>query len=91
MTSAIETSTASLSTLVFQFRKNADQIAHLAAVTSQEFCDLDTCRQCNTTNKEGFERIHMFTDLVEKLAKEISEIAEQIEVADFESRHPLAA
>jgi len=85
------TSTASLSTLVFQFRKNADQIAHLAAVTSQELCDLDTCNQCNGKHKEDFERIHLFTDLVEKLAVEIGDIADQIELADFDSRQPAEA
>lgn len=91
MTTTTQNEPADLMTLVDQFRKNADQIVHLAVVTSQALCGLHTCEDCYRKDKEEHERIHLFVDLVEKLAAEISDIAEAIEVADFDSPQPATA
>jgi threonine dehydratase len=91
MTNAREAGAVALSTLVDQFRKNADQIAHLAAVTSQELCDLHPCQECLKRDKDTHERIHLFVDLMEKLAEEIGTIAETIEGTDFERLQPVTA
>lgn len=81
MTSATPTKPAEIDNLAQQIQQQAATAQHLAHAVSQALCDLDPCPACSFHRKDDGERILLFSDLIEEVAKKIKAIALQVEEA----------
>lgn len=81
MSFAPQTKPADIGKLAQQIQQQAATARHLAINISQSVCDLDDCEECRPKRKDDEERLLLFTDLIEEVAKKIGAIALQVEEA----------
>ncbi len=82
---------ADIGALAQEIQQQAATARHLARTVSQALSDFDDCSDCRPHKKDGAERILLFSDLIEEVAKKIGAIALQVEEADSRLHQPAAA